>query len=187
MKSAVHFKKSVLRAKLEARLSGLTAARRKNKSRRILKRFLASSGYRKCVKILVYVSFRNEVETRPLIRRALKDGKEVFVPRVRKEGNNIRIYRIRNMKKDLKKGAYGIWEPHVSGRAGRPSELDLIVVPGLGFDRKGRRLGRGFGFYDRFLAKAAKAEKIGLAFREQMTAEIPAEKHDVPVHRVITD
>ena len=188
MVSSLRIKKSLLRKHLQKTLSGLGAVRRKAKSRKILKRFLRDPGYRKAQNIFIYISFGREVDTKSLILRALQDGKKVFVPRIRKAGKKINIYRVLDLKKDLKKGAYGILEPRpMPARRGKPSQLDTVIVPGLGFDRTGRRLGRGHGYFDRFLARVRGAKKIALAFREQMVSKVPVEKHDLPVDRIITD
>ena len=137
---------------------------------------------------MIYVSKAGEVETHGLIRKALKLKKEVFAPKIQ-PGNGLKIYAVRNFSKDLKRGAYGILEPKaVKSRLGKPEELDLVVIPGLGFDKTGRRLGRGGGYFDRFLEKVKKAKKIckiGLAFKEQMRYRIPYHQHDVHMDRVI--
>ena len=88
--------------------------------------------------------------------------------------------------KELKPGAFGILEPAFDPkRLGRPEDLGLAVVPGLGFDRRGGRLGRGEGYFDRFLAEAKKAYKVGLAFEFQIVDEVPREAKDVSVDEVI--
>lgn len=187
MASSVKAQKVLLRARLLETLWNLGKKERKERSRKIFKKAVRHPLYRSSESILSYVSFRTEVETDELIRRALKDGKRVFVPLIR-PGKKIHIYRVVNLKKDLRKGAYGIPEPRpVRLRLGEPSKLDLIFVPGLGFDRKGRRLGRGGGYFDRFLSRAKTAKRIGLAFRKQIVSKIPVEKHDLPVHALITD
>ncbi|MBH24419.1 MAG: 5-formyltetrahydrofolate cyclo-ligase [Myxococcales bacterium] len=82
-------------------------------------------------------------------------------------------------------GAYGILEP--SGAEIAPEQLDLIVLPGLGFDRQGRRLGYGGGFYDRFLARVgARVFTVGVGFDSQLLERLPTDPHDQPVHTVVT-
>lgn len=142
--------------------------------------------YRRATRIFTYVALPSEVQTRELIEKSLRLRKRVFVPAINLQTKEISIFEIWNTKSDFKKGPYGIPEP-LKRRPGKPEQLDLVVVPGLGFDRKGMRLGRGEGYFDRFLTRTAKAPKIGLAFREQMVCKIPTAPHDIPVHRVITD
>ena len=184
MSSALSKLKVLLRSKMRQKIQALGPARLKKKSRLILKRVLASDFYRQAGSLLIYVSFKKEVETISLIRKSLKDGKKVFVPHL--EGRAMKAFRIRNVGKDLKRGPYGISQPHQLGRAAKPSVFDVIFVPGLAFDEKGGRLGRGAGYFDRYLAKAKKAVKIGLAFKEQIVKKVPLEKHDVRLDLLIT-
>ena len=84
-------------------------------------------------------------------------------------------------------GSFGIGEP-AAGEAWPIEDIDLIVVPAVAYDRRGRRLGRGGGFYDRFLARGGlRARTCGLAFAQQIVQELPAESHDYPVEIVVTD
>lgn len=137
---------------------------------------------------MTYVALSDEVDTRELILKALALRKNVYAPRVLRKRKEIGIFQIRHPLKELRGGTYGIQEPGVANRSqGDPARLDLVIVPGLGFDRRGARLGRGGGYFDRFLLKAKRARKIGLAFREQMVRKIPTGCHDVRVDRVITD
>lgn len=137
---------------------------------------------------MTYVALSDEVDTRELILKALALRKNVYAPRIFKKRKEIGIFQIRHPRKDLRKGTYGIQEPGaLSFHQGNPARLDLVIVPGLGFDRRGGRLGRGGGYFDRFLLKTNRARKIGLAFREQMVRKIPIGSHDIRVDRVITD
>ncbi len=137
---------------------------------------------------MAYMPLRHEVDTRAVLVQLLSLKKNLFLPAVNRKRGEIRIFRVKNLKRDLAPGSYGILEPR-PGRCvlGRPSDLDLVLVPGLGFDRKGGRLGHGKGYFDKFLRKVKRAEKIGIAFREQILEKIPLEKHDQRVNRVITD
>ena len=87
---------------------------------------------------------------------------------------------------ELQPGAFGVLEPPFDKyRVGEPEALNLVIVPGLGFDREGGRLGRGGGYFDRFLEKAAGAYKIGLAFECQMVDRIPREGNDILMDEVL--
>ncbi len=187
MKRPARQEKILARKKLRLILRSLEPAQRRAGSARITAKILSHSWYAKSKSILCYVSFGFEADTRALIKKALKDKKRVFVPRLA-GGCKVEIYRVLDPAKDLKKNELGIPEPRpVKARRGRPGSLDLIIVPGLGFDRKGGRLGRGLGCFDRFLEKTAKARKIGIAFRKQLLKKTPVEKHDVRMDLVITD
>jgi len=132
---------------------------------------------------LIYMPFRDEVDTRWIIRRALRKKKAVFLPRLSEKG--MAIYRIHDLKKHLEPGSYGILESKVRrGHKGHLSKIDVAIIPGLGFTPDGVRLGRGGGHFDRFLKNARTVIKIGVCFREQLLTKIPAEKHDVKMHFV---
>ncbi len=130
-----------------------------------------------------------EASLRGLAAKSLKLGKKVYVPRVRLKTKDIEIRRIRRLASELRKGAYGILEP-VPAKTSKAEAriLDLLFIPGLGFDSRGGRLGRGGGYFDRFLKKVpARAIKMGVAFREQLLSRVPAGPHDVRMDLVITD
>lgn len=184
MGSPVSKLKDLLRSKMRKKIQAIGAARQKTKSRRIFKRVVESDFYSQCGSLLIYVSFKGEVETQGLIRRALKDGKKVFVPHV--DGKKMQACRIRDFDKDLKAGPYGILQPH-SPKKLKASDFDVVFVPGLAFDEAGGRLGRGAGYFDRFLSKLKKTVKIGLAYKEQAVKKVPVEKHDMRLDFLITD
>ena len=187
---ASHLKiyKSLLRNKLRQNVSRIGILERKRKSLRILKQLLHTQAFRNSQNILTYVSLGGEVETEAFIQKSLAAGKNIFAPRVSSKRGEMEIFRVRHPSHDLKKGFKGIPEPRKKLSAQvNPRDLDLILVPGLGFDRQGRWLGRGGGYFDRFLKQAVKAKKIGLAFREQILKKIPEAIHDVSVDQVLTD
>lgn len=116
-------------------------------------------------------------------------GLRVAFPVVKPE-NSITPYWITN-RNELVADRFGIAAPHPDtqnkSRRVELSDLKIVVIPGLGFDADtGVRLGRGGGYYDRFLARCPKALRIGLAFDEQIVCGLPAEPHDVPMHAVVT-
>lgn len=136
--------------------------------------------------VAFYYGIAPEVETRILLARILKK-KKVYLPRTDPKKRTLSFRRVRHLARDLKKGAYGIREPRIHCRRRIANRMDLIVVPGVGFDRAGGRLGRGGGYYDRVLRRASKVPKIGLCFREQLVKKIPMSETDVRVDKVITD
>lgn len=132
---------------------------------------------------MFYIAFNGEVDTKTMIQEAQASGKVVTVPFCRKN----RIIRpcIYDKTAKLKRGLYGVYEPTVK-KCIRVNNLDLVVVPGVAFDKKGNRLGRGKGCYDSFLKKVPqKTASIGLAFDFQILPSIPATKTDVSVNRVL--
>lgn len=109
-------------------------------------------------------------------------GREVALPRV--EGGEMRMFFARGPE-ELVRGAFGVMEPPGGANAASPTGFDLILVPGLAFDRSGGRLGRGRGYYDRFLA-AASGLKAGVCFDDQLVGDVPREAHDVAMDVLVT-
>lgn len=132
---------------------------------------------------MFFASFRSEVETANMIRRALTGGKRVILPKVR--GKDLELFEIRDYDQDIATGAWGIPEPRESAPA-KVEEADLIVVPGAAFDEHGNRLGYGAGFYDKLLPGFKKAT-VALAFELQIVPKIPADPHDVSVKKIVTE
>jgi 5-formyltetrahydrofolate cyclo-ligase len=131
--------------------------------------------------VAVYSALPGEVELRTLM-----EGEErtwVF-PKVK--GEELVFHQVKDMRKDLVVGAYGILEPKKKLPVVEASEIDLYLCPGLGFDHTGARIGRGRGFYDRILAKARPdAIKLGVCFGFQLVDKVDMEPHDIRMNRVI--
>ena len=159
-------------------------------SQRVMMQLLSLQEMTTCSVVMSYVDFGREVRTVPLISDLLNQGKQVVVPYCEK--GEIQLFRIKTLK-ELAPGYFGILEPkielrHLSDRRVQPDELNLILVPGVAFDAKGGRLGRGMGYYDRFLKKTPKDTlKIGLAFNFQMFDAIPMSENDSYVDVVATE
>lgn len=160
--------------------------------RRIQERLLRSEFWKQSRRILLYVSVRGEADTSLLIRTALGEGRELFLPRCRPDSPGMMDF-IRHTAGDaLEPSAFGIPEPVLSpsSRLLMDGELEdagtLIIVPALAFDRCGFRLGYGGGYYDRFLAKA-RCASVGLAFHETLLRTLPREAWDRPVTAVCTE
>lgn len=134
--------------------------------------------------VCVYVSYGNEVSTHALIYQSLRTGKRLLAPKV--EGARLNWYVLKAWE-DLAPGAHKILEP-VPERCTRVDEPqpDLVLVPGLAFDRCGHRLGHGSGYYDRFL-EHVHCPKIGLTYDCLLTDALPSEDHDVHVDWLITE
>jgi 5-formyltetrahydrofolate cyclo-ligase len=173
--------KHALRQQLKEKRRGIATGLYAEKCKKIKELFLHLKEYIEAKKILFYVSKPEEVDTKGLIGAALLDGKKVFVPRI--EGDNMFVCPFEGYDQ-LKKGEFGVMEPTCT-QGVDPQEIDLIVVPGVGFDHRGHRLGHGKGHYDRLLKKT-RAYKVGLAFEEQLVPELPTEEHDVPVDALLT-
>lgn len=137
--------------------------------------------------IMVFLSLPGEIETSPLVLRAWQDRKRVLAPKVSWNQRRMLPVEIRSLTDDLAVSGMGIREP-VAGIPFPISLIDLVVVPGLGFDEYGNRLGRGRGFYDRFLAHPEfKGTACAVAFEQQVVPTIPVGPLDRRVNMLVTD
>ncbi|MCR4562306.1 MAG: 5-formyltetrahydrofolate cyclo-ligase [Bacilli bacterium] len=153
---------------------------KENKSIALCKElFSFLSGYRV---IALYAAMKNEVNLDPLIGYLLRDGKVVLLPKV--YGKQLRFYQIMSLS-DLREsnGYFHIREP-LNGNVYEKEDIEVIIVPGIGFDNDNNRLGRGGGYYDRYL-NGFRGKKIGVAFKEQILDFVPHEEFDVPMDLVI--
>ena len=132
--------------------------------------------------IMLYYSLPDEVYTHNLVKKLAAKGKTVLLPVV--VGDNEMILRIYKSEKDLRKGEFDIMEP-VGEVFEELSKVETVIVPGMSFDSNNNRLGRGKGYYDRFLSKMQNAYKIGLCFDFQKSETIPTEQCDVKMNEVI--
>lgn len=159
-----------------------------SKDASIKQRLLALPEFLSARSVLFYASFRSEVETSGIIRESLSMGKRAILPKVDKENHRLQLCEIKSIS-ELTKGHMGIPEPSPSKEKIMILEdIDLVIVPGAGYDCKGNRLGYGGGYYDKLLAERKKKMLIiALAYEEQLVDAIPAEKHDVRADIIVTD
>ena len=181
--------KKRIRNKILKKLKEQSEQFRSSKSKTIVSKLRTDSLYRKSQNIMFYVSMDYEVDTHALLRESLLEGKCVTVPYVDREHNALIPVQIKQFDEHLVSGSYNILEP--KKELIKPFDvgrLELILVPGIAFDRKYHRLGRGGGYYDRFLATVpAEVKRYGLAFDFQLFDSIPVESFDVPMNEVITN
>lgn len=157
------------------------------KSAIIKERLFSQDEFRRAKVIMSYVSLDYEVNTEEIIKEALEMGKVVAVPVTVKKDKIILPSRITNVEEELVPSKFGIKEPKNEFIRIIPKEsLELILVPGIVFDKKGARIGHGAGYYDRFLKTLPPHIKtIGLAFDFQIVENLPVLPHDIPVSKVI--
>ncbi len=179
--------KQEIRTKLLAKLLSLTKEELKRRSLNVEKRLSSLPIYKKAKLIMVYFPIKGEVDILGMVRKDLGLKRFCF-PVVDLKKKNLEIFEIKNLKEDFVPGAYGISEPDTKKtKKIYPRELDLVIVPGLAFDRDKNRLGRGKGYYDRFLkALNPLCKKAGVAFEFQILENLPIypssdEKVDVVV------
>lgn len=161
---------------------------RQAKSQVIEQKLFELAQVQKAKTIMFYASLPGEVETFAMITKAIKLNKKICLPIVMQNQRNI-IPTLIQTTAGLENGAYGIAQPKLdASKEVDLKEIDAVIVPGLAFDRFNNRLGRGAGFYDRFLAKLPQnTVTVGLAFDFQITDSLPVEEHDVPLSVILAN
>ena len=150
----------------------------------VLSRLNGNEHLQRAETILMYYSLSDEVNTHAYIDQLLTEGKKILLPEVI-DGENM-VIREYTGKHDLKEGAFHIMEPIGSlFPEERYQELDLAIIPGMAFDENHNRLGRGKGYYDRFLQKIPQVYKIGICFPFQLVGKIPTEETDIKMDAMI--
>ncbi|OYT29210.1 5-formyltetrahydrofolate cyclo-ligase [Thermoplasmatales archaeon ex4572_165] len=177
--------KEYLRSRLLVERKSLSIDEVNNKSKIIQKKLEECPLFQKSGNVLFYVSYGHEVFTHDLIKKSLQTKKNVLVSRSNTKTFMIDPIMVNNWT-DLVNGAYGILEPtkennHIY------HNIDLIIIPGIGFDIQGNRLGHGKGYYDRLIEKNPKAALIALAYDFQIVNSIPTGLHDKPVDIIISE
>jgi 5-formyltetrahydrofolate cyclo-ligase len=187
----MHSHSRVLRKERLAARDQLDPVSRCEKSFRIHRRLLASQAAAVSEHFFLYIHFRSEVETLPLLNRLLAAGKTVSVPLTLRREGRLAAVRVTDPAQQLRPGCFGILEPaakQAAHAAVSPTAIDVAVVPGSVFDCRGGRLGYGGGFYDRFLSRdAPQALRIGLAFAVQLAEQVPLEPHDQLMDLLVTE
>ena len=183
--------KKALRKEILTKRKNIDTAEKEKMDKEILDRFFESKYYKEAENIFIYISYDSEIDTSEIIDKAFKDGKKIYVPRTEFETRLMDAVEITSFD-NLIKSSYGILEPSIEDSHINPNELDLIVVPGVAFDRNGGRMGYGAGFYDRYFKKINKDNikrivKLALAYDFQVLEEVPMNVQDVPVDFIITE
>jgi 5-formyltetrahydrofolate cyclo-ligase len=179
--------KSALRKQLRDVLAAMSDADRHAKSLAAASLITSSPEFEAARVVMLYLSTALEVDTAPLALRAWQAGKTVVVPKVSWDQRRMLPVEISSLTTGLTTTGPGVREP-IAGNPMPVEFIDLVIVPGLGFTDTGYRIGRGMGFYDRFLAQADfLGLSCGLAFAEQIVADLPVLDHDIPLSMLATD
>jgi 5-formyltetrahydrofolate cyclo-ligase len=169
----------------------MTAARRADDAALCSARLLALPAFIKAKTVLSYMSFGTEIDTQTVFGEALKQNKVVALPRMIKDQSSPATSRLAlhtvNSESELASGKWGIREPRETCPGVALDAVDLVLVPGVAFDRRGDRLGYGKGYYDRLLpARRSNCLLVALAFDCQLVDDVPVSAHDVPIDFLIT-
>ncbi|GMV79279.1 MAG: 5-formyltetrahydrofolate cyclo-ligase [Planctomycetota bacterium] len=180
--------KTELRRRVLAAIEALSPDERTARSERAQDRMIELPEFQCARAVFAYVADDTEADTRRIVAAALAAGKRVALPRVDVVSKAMSPREIRDPRSDLESGAFGIPAPRANCPEIPLAELDLVLVPGRVFDARGRRMGRGGGFYDRLLAAPElRAAIVALAFDCQVVDEVPHEPHDKPVAAIVTE
>ncbi|MCX8089844.1 MAG: 5-formyltetrahydrofolate cyclo-ligase [Verrucomicrobiae bacterium] len=177
--------KSALRHEVRRRLENLTPEQRDVASRRLCARLQQQPVWLNARAVLGFAPTAGEPDIWPLLQAALAEGRTVALPRFAPDRDAYEAAVVRDLSRDLVVARFGIREPSCACRTLAVSEVDLILVPGVAFDLRGHRLGRGKGYYDRLLT-GARAVKCAVAFEEQIVEAVPVEPQDVRVDCIVT-
>ncbi len=170
--------KSKMRELLVQKRRMLPSAERAMFSEQVLQQLEQMHCFRDAKTVLLYYPVQNELDVLPLVKK-YKREKTLLFPVSHRRGITVHPYA---GNEQMHRGKFGIPEPTTPAYEGK---IDLILVPGVAFDAKGRRLGRGGGYYDRFIKKQTHAVLVGVGYDFQLVDEVPAARHDQRVHRII--
>lgn len=177
--------KVMLRRELRARLRTLDAAELVHAGEGLRERLVQQPEWLRAGAVMLFASMPEEPDLWPLAERALAEGRRLVFPRYDRAAGVYGAAEVRDLAQDVQVGSFGIREPGPTCPAWSLNQLDLVLVPGLGFDREGHRLGRGRGFYDRMLS-SRRGTACGVAMDWQILPAIPVEPHDQHVDCIVT-
>lgn len=180
-------KKKLIREKILKERKALSKEDRIIYSQIITEKIFKSDSYINSETIMVFISFSDEVDTHPFIKKAIADGKKVLVPITYPKTKELKPSRIKSFD-ELEAGFYNILTPKKEFiRFVDPEEIDLVIVPGVAFRKDGYRVGYGGGYYDRFLAKIPNTPTLAIGFSIQIVKDLPVDSYDIPVDYIYTE
>ena len=177
--------KKEIRQKMLAKRRALSASEIDEKSRTLRDQIVSLPAYQKAKRIMAYLSMKGEADLDPLIRQALADGKEIYIPVCLPE-KQMEAGRLLSME-HFKKGPYGLRDLPDGYEVISPEELDLVLVPGVACTKEGIRLGMGAGYYDRYLSYVPFEKRVVTLWDFQVIADIPFEPFDQKMAQIVTE
>ena len=182
-KLEVSMDKATLRREIRAAKKAVPFLEKLQRSQAIMQQVSQLPRFVEAETLLLYWSMEDEVQTHDFVEQWYRQ-KTILLPCV--DGDDLRLRAYRGPDSMVAGEQFGIGEP--TGEEFTDYErIDIIIVPGVAFDRQGNRMGRGRGFYDRLLQRTPNAYKIGVAFDFQLRDSIPTEPHDIPMDQVISE
>jgi len=179
--------KKELRVRLQKCLLEMSDEERSEKSQKACRNLVSTPQFQRASTVMMYLSLPHEVDTSEVVLYAWQLGKTVVVPKISWQQRHMIPVKISSLETGFSTNVAGLRNP-VTGVPMPIEEIDLVVAPALGYDRKGNRLGRGASFYDRFFAnKRLNAARCGFAFAEQLIDSVPVVERDEPVDFLVTD
>jgi 5-formyltetrahydrofolate cyclo-ligase len=185
MDTELQYAKNILRAQIRDRLKTFAAHIPSAASRKLCQQLRTQPVWSDAKSVLFFASLADEPDLWPLLIEALAAGKTVCLPRYVSGSEGYVACQVRDIHQDLVRGKFGIREPLPSCTEVPLNRLDLVLVPGVAFDARGARLGRGKGFYDRLLADV-RGTKCGVAFEEQIVDAVPVGPLDIRLNCILT-
>jgi 5-formyltetrahydrofolate cyclo-ligase len=180
-------RKKLLRAELKRRLAEMSADEIDRQSRIACEHLTQTDRFRKAATVMLFLSMPQEIDTTAAIESAWKSGKRVVVPRIDRHPRRMVAVEIHRLDHTPDPAISGLRNP-TEGTEMPIGRIDLIVAPGLAFDRRGNRLGRGGAYYDCFLADPERtAAVVGFGFAFQVLDQVPTDPHDRPIDAVVTE
>jgi 5-formyltetrahydrofolate cyclo-ligase len=178
--------KRALRRRMVETLRSLDPSRLAEQNASLAAMFPTLCGLAEARTVLLYMTaFPEEIDTRPMIHLVLDQGQRLVLPRVDRREHRLRLFEVRDLARDLSPGTLAIPEPREDCPLLEPSQVDWALIPGLIFDTRGYRVGRGAGHYDRLLPELRpEVLRWALIHDEQWVEEVPIEPHDVPLDGV---
>lgn len=177
--------KQTLREKFKKVRDGISMNSQQAAARKIAARLFKMPEFKTARIMGLYLSKDSEVRTFGILNKILQLKKRAAVPKTSASGS-MRFHSIRGLQ-DCRLGAFNVLEPRPRRPVVKADQIDLLIVPGLLFDKKGHRLGYGKGFYDKFLGKTKPHFLIGLTYENTLVTRIPNDCHDHPVQTIITE
>lgn len=179
--------KAAIRRMLRDRIDAISAPDKHSRSIAACGWLTRTTDFQNARVVMIYLSTPEEVDTAPLALRCWQAGKTVVAPKVSWDQKRMLPVEISSLQTGLTRTGPGISEP-ISGKPVPIDLIDLVIVPGIGFTPSGLRIGRGLGFYDRFLAQPDFiGRSCGLAFEDQIVETLPTLDHDIPLSMLVTE